>query len=724
MTTRSVVPRVDNEGGIGENVTPKYWQDGFFYNLYLKGLPWVDVGVYDSFSDAIDGIGTSEKTLVIASEEAVTDDKTVPLNVTLKFFQGGSINVSTGKTVTINGHVEAELYQIFKGSGSIAFGAGVIKEVYPEWWTENTTPGTTDMTAAIQAAFYSGIGTVSLQGTTYLHDPLTLQNPSDYMIKIRGVPFNFQTVLKYSASADADSGSISNKTTPTNGILIENITLDTNSRAKYGFYLASDPTGGEAIKNIVYRGVYVINLKAAAVGWQIGDETNTGLDTDAWNHTWYNCHARSGGGANGGIGWIIDGQNAYNSTWYNCSAGRQSGYFMECGIRLLRGSSAHVYNYTGDLLQTGGANTWTFDSRAGSLAVHGMYTEDHRVAYATSGGQHDSQLLLSNIEVNESDNNGEKSIDTDVPTVLTDCIFSTGAYHREIDASGKLVTTNVDIGGADAKYTLGSPERCILEGHAIGTLESLVHNAAFSDWRGAAVDDPPLGWAKSTDGGTLTIQQSTTGANIGAYSVAMVVSAGASSGVAGITSGAVIDVTPFRGRRISFFAIGTRTGTETGQIMSVSGTVTGTTDVTGGAVNFYDSASGGVFFCYGFMDVATNETYISIKLGFQNAATGTAYFDYVGISPRSWASYTPALKIVASYPSIEHNANILASGYVPLGSNGSCVMGLDTAAPTSGTWVDGDIVWNSAPAAGGAPGWVCTTPGSPGTWKAMANLAA
>ena len=46
------------------------------------------------------------------------------------------------------------------------------------------------------------------------------------------------------------------------------------------------------------------------------------------------------------------------------------------------------------------------------------------------------------------------------------------------------------------------------------------------------------------------------------------------------------------------------------------------------------------------------------------------------------------------------------------------------AAPVAGTWAVGDIVWNTAPAAGGAPGWVCTTAGTPGTWKAMANLAA
>jgi len=47
-----------------------------------------------------------------------------------------------------------------------------------------------------------------------------------------------------------------------------------------------------------------------------------------------------------------------------------------------------------------------------------------------------------------------------------------------------------------------------------------------------------------------------------------------------------------------------------------------------------------------------------------------------------------------------------------------------TAAPASGTWVAGQIVYNSAPAAGGVPGWVCVTGGTPGTWKAQAVLAA
>jgi hypothetical protein len=47
-----------------------------------------------------------------------------------------------------------------------------------------------------------------------------------------------------------------------------------------------------------------------------------------------------------------------------------------------------------------------------------------------------------------------------------------------------------------------------------------------------------------------------------------------------------------------------------------------------------------------------------------------------------------------------------------------------TAPPTTFAWQAGASIHNWAPSAGGVPGWVCVTAGTPGTWKAMANLAA
>lgn len=37
--------------------------------------------------------------------------------------------------------------------------------------------------------------------------------------------------------------------------------------------------------------------------------------------------------------------------------------------------------------------------------------------------------------------------------------------------------------------------------------------------------------------------------------------------------------------------------------------------------------------------------------------------------------------------------------------------------PSSGVHVQGDKVWNDAPASGNPIGWVCTVSGDPGTWK-------
>jgi hypothetical protein len=46
-----------------------------------------------------------------------------------------------------------------------------------------------------------------------------------------------------------------------------------------------------------------------------------------------------------------------------------------------------------------------------------------------------------------------------------------------------------------------------------------------------------------------------------------------------------------------------------------------------------------------------------------------------------------------------------------------------TAAPSTGTWAVGDIVYNTAPSAGASIGWTCVTAGTPGTWKTFGTIA-
>ena len=46
-----------------------------------------------------------------------------------------------------------------------------------------------------------------------------------------------------------------------------------------------------------------------------------------------------------------------------------------------------------------------------------------------------------------------------------------------------------------------------------------------------------------------------------------------------------------------------------------------------------------------------------------------------------------------------------------------------SAAPVSGAWLQGEIVYNSAPTSGGFVGWVCTASGKPGTWKTFGVIS-
>jgi parallel beta-helix repeat protein len=116
--------------------------------------PWIDVRNYSSFSAAITAIGSSNKTLLISSEQSVVSDVTVPTNIQLLFIKGGSFTISSGVTVNIyspENITTGPKQQIFSGSGSVTFSGGGI--IYPSWWT--TLDGTTDNSTGFQVAIDS-----------------------------------------------------------------------------------------------------------------------------------------------------------------------------------------------------------------------------------------------------------------------------------------------------------------------------------------------------------------------------------------------------------------------------------------------------------------------------------------------------------------------------------------------------------------------------------------
>lgn len=167
-----------------------------------KVYPWTDVMASPYNCDnagTLDCAAAIESIKAYQSNEGVlyfpqgtyliADDLVIPVG--MEVICHGIFSVATGKTLTINGPFEAEIYQVFSGAGTVVFGAGAIKEAYPEWWATNTTPGTTDMTAAFAAAASSGAKVVRLQATSYAVDSIlitgyNLVGPGKLMCTIYG----------------------------------------------------------------------------------------------------------------------------------------------------------------------------------------------------------------------------------------------------------------------------------------------------------------------------------------------------------------------------------------------------------------------------------------------------------------------------------------------------------------------------------------------------------
>jgi len=93
----------------------------------------------------------------------------------------------------------------------------------------------------------------------------------------------------------------------------------------------------------------------------------------------------------------------------------------------------------------------------------------------------------------------------------------------------------------------------------------------------------------------------------------------------------------------------------------------------------------------------------------------------IALQPFAGAKYERA-SFAQALARTEQAFNLLSGGKLTGRASG-------TAAPSTGTWAQGDILYNSAPTEAGAAsskyvvlGWICTVAGTPGTWLQMRVL--
>lgn len=145
-------------GGADRRVAVQDLLSSVYYSQYFTDL-----------DAAIAAIGATNATLVVNTAFTVTNNCTIPTTLALHFLRGGSLNVPTAKTVTINGPKTGALSKHFNltGTGVVNFGAFAIEQFAPECWGavgDSDTNGLngTDSTAGLQACFTAAGVTAAL----------------------------------------------------------------------------------------------------------------------------------------------------------------------------------------------------------------------------------------------------------------------------------------------------------------------------------------------------------------------------------------------------------------------------------------------------------------------------------------------------------------------------------------------------------------------------------
>lgn len=493
----------------------------------------------------------------------------------------------------------------------------------------------------------------------------------------------------------------------------DHINFYCNELCGYGVTIGSTAaTGFITVKQIRFESCFVWLCNTA--GWRLGDQTNTGVDTDLWNPMFYDSHVRSSVTDSGG--WIVDANNAYNVQFYGCSGGR---YNEPSGrpkfvVESIRG---------GDILWTGGFidkladDGWGFIHNSGSLSVYGCHSEWHKILSCTAIGTNANQMILDGVTVNNLEGyDGDYSVDTRSGVlIMRGCTFVTRGGgitdSRKIRCDTYLEATNVDLGTfPEAEYELLYPERCIIEGVRVGQHNNLLANGCFNLWYGTGTNAYPFGWIKQTGtGGDNAVSPTTTGNVIGKYALDIDVTV-SDTVFCGIQQ-TIRNCQYMRGRKLYGIAVGSVEAGKTPRIDFVNESGTSLSQSTVEVLN------DNTFIAFVQIDVDSVTDSVIFRIGLRNQ-TGHLYLDNVYVGPESWNNRVPALIALLRFSSY-YNSQLesLKGGVVPLGHfwSGRRLFCQNAALASPIDSVKGDVVLNSEPETYEADAWQTVTAGTPGT---------
>ena len=141
-------------------------------------------------------IGSNKATLIFygnTTYNIINNSITIPSNVTIAFNEGAVINVSFGKTLTINGKILSAPMQIFSGTGTVNGSPTNIPFYYPDWFGFSNIASSDTNAKALQATIdiaQNGTeikifpGTYNISGPININKNLTITGTSQLNTKL------------------------------------------------------------------------------------------------------------------------------------------------------------------------------------------------------------------------------------------------------------------------------------------------------------------------------------------------------------------------------------------------------------------------------------------------------------------------------------------------------------------------------------------------------------
>ena len=649
-----------------------------------SSLAIVGIDGYSSLADAITAIGSNNRTITISKEITISTETTVPSNIVLQIQNGGTLNVSS--ILTCNGPIQAGRYQIFDGYGTININPISTPEIHTSWFgfspsITNPAWNTTYLTRALVAL--DSYGTLIVDPGNYDVFGQSVKNVAKTDIKIIG----------YGASIE--------QTKNISGIFV----LSNHTRLRIEglrlIGLGSDFTQSTTAANgiilntcnfLILKNLDLLNFGFAGIN----------LSTNTANVLIEDCYIEGTGRR---LGNINLGNNYQFCIYVNGSG--QTGYFRVSRCELCWAAFGAFIDGRWDNVDFSGNNVHDMPGQHGLYMVHPRnMTVANNTVRNIAGGNAGMKLQLTDTKLHWCDNitiTGNTVTNTGYAILLITAAAVINYNFKNVTISGNAVQ-GANFDGIYCREGLGvnivgnTISNCgnlgiRAEGNLITVNSNLISHTGnagmlvdignyLEEWSGIgtytqgqivlASDD--ILYECQADGGE--IQDPTTDI-LDAYWSQL-----NNFDMTSISNNTVID--PFYATEVSSYGIFV------------------TAKKTNSAAFIHDNI---IQDGYNQIDWAI---YVGQKLN------SYIYNNYSSPGCGTIRLLAPE-KLQMAYNNTAKFYGTPITGFGKGTGYGRTYF--SDAAPDSDGYIRGDIMWNIAPSSGSNVGWLCTTSGTPGTWK-------